>query len=228
MKRISELIEETNRRYPNDNFFLNFNDSLRTTPNKEKYYRVYNEALMVLDDESWQILKEKALRHFLDHREGQRKQGFFNILNEAFAYRYLVSKGYENVRCREDTRVPSPDIEFIVNNKKRCCEVKTSNISDDEIDRREKIGVVYDTYKEYGNLNELFFANKLPSIINKAEKQLNNFINNNFIFIIIIFDDFTLEFKQTYKERLISFLNENKYHNLIIKMGLDSEELSIK
>lgn len=53
----------------------------------KKYYQVYNNALIVLDDESWKILKEKALQHYFDHRRGQKKQSFFNQLNEAFAYR---------------------------------------------------------------------------------------------------------------------------------------------
>jgi hypothetical protein len=86
MKRILELIVDVRRRDPNDRFFSNFEHSCQISEQKTKYYSAYNNALMVLDDESWQILKEKALQHYFDHpRKGQKKQGFFNQLNEAFA-----------------------------------------------------------------------------------------------------------------------------------------------
>ena len=76
MDRIRELIACVRSRYPDEDFFSNFEESCRINNDKKKYYQVYNRALMVLDNKSWQILKEKALRHFLDHRKGQKKQGF--------------------------------------------------------------------------------------------------------------------------------------------------------
>lgn len=87
MKRIREIIADIRNRYPDDDFFSDFESSCRNSPIMKKYYQVYNNALIVLDDESWKILKEKALQHYFDHRRGQKKQSFFNQLNEAFAYR---------------------------------------------------------------------------------------------------------------------------------------------
>jgi hypothetical protein len=127
-----ELIAEVRGRYPKDDFFSNFEESCRIWPNKRKYYQRYERLLKILDKESWNILKEKALKHFLHHREGQRKQGFFNILNEAFAYRYLFSKVFDNVRFLEEEKNRSnPDITFTLKSDLKCCEVKTLGISDD-------------------------------------------------------------------------------------------------
>ncbi len=67
---------------------------------------------MMLDDESWHILKEKALQHYFDHRKSQKTQGFFNQLNEAFAYRYLVNKGFKNIRFIKEDKNKRPDIEY--------------------------------------------------------------------------------------------------------------------
>jgi len=143
MRRVLELIADIRNRYPDDDFFSDFEDSCRTNPEKKKSYRTYDDALLVLDDESWQILKCKALEHYMDHRKGQRKQGFFNQLNEAFAYRYLIrKKGFKDVRfIKEDKKKSSPDIGFSVHNKQRYCEVKTLGISDDLINRWNTIAV---------------------------------------------------------------------------------------
>jgi len=86
--RIREIVAEAVALYPEDDFFANFEQRCRALPAVLKEFRAYGRALAVLDDESWCILKDKALRYYLDHREGQRKQGFFHQLNEAFAYRY--------------------------------------------------------------------------------------------------------------------------------------------
>ena len=94
MTRISEIIANIRHEHPNDDFFSDFENSCRIEPTKRKYYHAYNKSLMAIDEESWLILKGKALQHYLNHRSGQRKQGFFNQLNEAFAYRYLVSTGF--------------------------------------------------------------------------------------------------------------------------------------
>ncbi len=86
MKRIRELVAEIRKTYPADDFFADFEESCRIEPLKRNHYRSYNDALGMLDDESWNILKEKAIEHFYNERVGQRKQAFFNQLNEAFAY----------------------------------------------------------------------------------------------------------------------------------------------
>ena len=88
MRRFRELITAIRTAYPGDKFFADFEANLRV-PARYKQCRYYNDALMLLDDQSWAILKAKAIQQYENHREGQTKQPFFNQLNEAFAYRHL-------------------------------------------------------------------------------------------------------------------------------------------
>ena len=98
MTRIRELVAAVRKKHPDDSFFAGFEESCRINKKKERAYRTYDDALKVLDAKSWQILKGKAIDHFLNHRNGQLKQGFFNQLNEAFAYRHLRQQNYLNIR----------------------------------------------------------------------------------------------------------------------------------
>ncbi|MGA8409167.1 MAG: hypothetical protein WB680_18480, partial [Candidatus Acidiferrales bacterium] len=109
MKRFRELIAAVREKHPSDTFFADFESSCLREPLKRKHYRCYNDALMLLDDESWNILKEKAVKYFMVRREGQLKEGFFNQLNEAFAYRYLLHRGMENIRFVKEAKVKRPD-----------------------------------------------------------------------------------------------------------------------
>jgi hypothetical protein len=83
VQRIRELIAAVRERFPDDVFFTSGEDSLL---DKLDHYKTYGAALMCLDDESWNILKEKAIQNSPAERKGQTKQPFFNLLNEAFAY----------------------------------------------------------------------------------------------------------------------------------------------
>ena len=96
MRRIRELIAVVNEAHPKDRFFANIDTTLRASRQARAQYRAYGRALNCLDPQSWAELKEKAARHFLDHRKGQLKQGFFNQLNEAFAYEHLTRRGSMN------------------------------------------------------------------------------------------------------------------------------------
>jgi hypothetical protein len=169
MKRIREIIGDLRYRYPRDDFFPSFEESCRISPEKRCYYYLYNKALMALDDDSWEILKDKALRHYLDHRKGQKKQGFFNQLNEAFAYRYLVRSGFDDVRLIKEEGRTSPDIRFAVHNTQNYCEVKTLGVSDDEINRRSSRNVIDGPV--YVALSDGFF-NKFSDAVATARKQI--------------------------------------------------------
>src|SRR6476646_2260896 len=98
MRRIRELIASVSAAHPGDDFFAGVEQTLKVAPDARRQYEAYERALSVLDPESWAVLQAKAVAHFTDHRPGQRKQGFFNQLNDAFAYQYLVRRGYKQVR----------------------------------------------------------------------------------------------------------------------------------
>jgi hypothetical protein len=97
MQRIRELIASTKTKYPSDEFFSSIETTWKTSRQARAQYAGYERALRVLDPESWAALKAKAVAHFSDHRKGQLKQGFFNQLNEAFAYEHLVRSGCQCV-----------------------------------------------------------------------------------------------------------------------------------
>jgi hypothetical protein len=217
MRRIYEILGELRNRYPNDDFFCNFEESCLISPEKKFYNNLYNKALMVLDDSSWHILKNKALEHYRNHRNGQMKQGFFNQLNEAFAYRYLVGRGFNDVCFIKEGNGKSPDIMFTVNNIQSYCEVKTLSISDDEITRRGR-GTAFDC-EVYVRLNEQFFK-KFSEAIETAREQIKAYGTNGLIYILIKFDDFTLDYYQNYRKQLISFSKKHGFNNLFIKIGL--------
>jgi hypothetical protein len=214
MRRFRELVADTRKTFPDDDFFAGFENNCRTTI--VKHYRSYNEALMVLDDESWKILKEKAINHFQHERDGQRKQGFFNQLNEAFAYRYLLHKGFNDVRFIKEGKGKSPDIHFINGGTESCCEVKTLCISDDEISRRTGHSV-YDgaVYR----VLDSGFLNKLDHDIAKAWEQIHSFGENGLVFILIQFDDIALDHYRRYRKQLNEFSKTRGFENLILKVG---------
>src|ERR1700722_9370641 len=128
MKRFRELITAIRTAYPAAKFFAEFEKNIQVSA-RRKIYRYYNDALMLLDGESWAILKAKAIQQYMNHRQGQTKEHFFNQLNEAFAYRYLLNCKFQNIRLIKEGKKPPPDIRFLDHGKERSCEVKSIGIS---------------------------------------------------------------------------------------------------
>lgn len=217
MKRINEIIADLKNRYPNDDFFSNFTESCRISADKRRQYQIYNKALMTLDDESWQILKDKALKHYRDHREGQKKQGFFNQLNEAFAYRYLTNKDFKNIRFIKEDKKTRPDIEYMLEHAKCYCEVKTLGISDDEISRRGS-GSVYDG-KVYNSLGDGFLK-KLQQAVESARTQIKALGPEGLVYILMRFDDISSDHYENYRKQLTDFSKRQGFKNLYIKIGI--------
>ena len=219
MKRIHELITDIKTCHPNDGFFDNFAESCQLSHDKRKQYKIYNRALMMLDDESWLILKEKAIKHYFDHRKGQKKQGLFNQLNEAFAYRHLVNRGYNNVRfIKENNKGKRPDIEYMVDETKYYCEVKTLGISDDEINFRGSGSVIDGS--TYYCLGAGFLDVKFKKAVCDAWLQINQLGNEGLVFVLIRFDDIALDHYSHYRKQLIRFSKRQGFQNLFIKIGL--------
>jgi hypothetical protein len=214
MQRFRELIVGIRERYPSDAFFADFEDSCRLAI-KRKHYRCYNDAMMLLDDESWRILREKAIEHFGTERKGQQKQGFFNQLNEAFAFRYLLRRGFEDIRFIKETKAKTPDISFVDRGMDSYCEVKTVGISDDEIERRATRGVI--DCGVYFNLSA-GFQRKLSEDIDRAWEQIRAAGENGIVFILVRFDDIALHHHRRYRQQLTEFCRTRGFENLVIKI----------
>jgi len=186
-------------------------------PEVLKDFRAYYIALSTLDDESWAILKNKALRHYLDHRKGQKKQGFFHQLNEAFAYRHLVKQGFHNVRFLKEGKRKTPDIIYTDRGVQNYCEVKSLGISDKEIDRRNSI-TWYDA-SVYFDLGD-GFANKLRNAVRGAKQQILSAGTQGMVYVVVEIDDFTLRHYKSYRKELIGVLLNLGIGGVFIKLGL--------
>jgi hypothetical protein len=180
------------------------------------HYRAYDRALAILDGESWDILKRKAVEQFSNERIGQRKQGLFAQLNEAFAYRYLLNIGHERVRFLEEGKQKTPDIEFVSHGRPSYCEVKTIGVSDDEINFRT--GLPPRTSRDYAKLSE-GFLNKLSVDYAEAWQQIHAVGDNGLVFVLVEFDDIVLDHYRGYRKQITAFCEEGHFNDLIIKIG---------
>ena len=217
MRRIRELIALAKERYPNDDFFSGVKQSLKLVPKARAQYQAYERALSTLNSESWIVLRDKAIAHFTDHRDGQLKQGFFNQLNDAFAYQYLVRRGYEHVRILRETGETQPDIEYMDGGEQRFCEVKTIGISDEVIARRAKVQVTSSSI--YQELPSKFLI-KLERTLNAADYQIKARRGTGLLFLLMYFDDFTLDHYDRYREQISACLESHTAENIYIKIGL--------
>jgi hypothetical protein len=215
MRRVRELVSTVRSAYPKDGFFADFEEFCRKTPAKQKAYRTYEDAFRWLDDDSWQLLKKKAVAHFRDHRPGQLKQGFFNQLNEAFAYRYLVRQGFRRVRMLPEQGRRIPDIEYYADSERRHCEVKTIGIADDEIRRRGSRRAFSNVYVQLGAP----FVGKLRSTIDAARSQIAAQGTTGLVYVVMIFDDFALDNYGSYRRELARFAKAESIADVYIKVG---------
>jgi hypothetical protein len=221
MRHICELIALAKVAHPHDGFFSNLDDTMKVLPEVRAQYQAYERALASLDPNSWAVLRDKALAHFTDHRTGQRKQGFFNQLNEAFAYQYLVGRGYGQVRVLREVGKTQPDIEYMDGPEKCFCEVKTIGISQELIARREAVQAHCSSI--YYELST-GFLDKFCSTLETAERQIKACGSKGLIYLVVHFDDFTLEHYKTYKRQITACLEAHTTENVYVKIGLRGEK----
>ncbi|OGR05013.1 MAG: hypothetical protein A2511_08455 [Deltaproteobacteria bacterium RIFOXYD12_FULL_50_9] len=215
MDRFRELVALIQAEYSCDRFFANYDQKL-TVPELGDDYRTYERTLHFLDPESWAELRTKAVKHFMDQRPGQLKQGFFNQLNDAFAYRHLVRRGYRQVRVLRENSKTQPDLEYFDGCERLFCEVKTLGLSDLEIARRH----VPRRFRSsiYYQLDECFLS-KLRSTLDVAQNQISA-RGSGMVYLIMHFDDFTLEHYDNYRKQVHSCLQEHTANNVYVQVGL--------
>lgn len=217
MQRIRELIALAKEAHPTDRFFDNLDQTLTLSPGARAQYQAYERALSSIDQDSWNVLRKKTISHFMDHRKGQKKQGFFNQLNEAFAYEHLIKSGAQQIRVMKETGKTQPDILFTEDGVTKYCEVKTICISDDLIRRRETIQVTSSSI--YYQLSPEFLS-KLGSSIDAADRQLRATGASGLIYLLIGFDDFTLEYYKTYRKQIVACIEAHSATNIHVKVGI--------
>ena len=110
-----------------------------------------------MDMSSWKNLKERAFPYLCKFDNGRGWQQLISILNEAYAYKYLIDIGCEKVAFIPTQKEKTPDLEGYLQNQMVLCEVKSIGESDNEADRRAEQKVRNSSIK----LSDEFFLKKL-------------------------------------------------------------------
>src|SRR5262249_35295839 len=137
-------------------------------------------------------------------------------LNESFAYRHLVRRGFTGVRLLPEDGRRVPDIRYRHGRRIKHCEVKTISISDDEISRRESSEVFSNVYVR---LQQGFFK-KLASDIVAAKTQIVERGTGGLVYVVVVWDDIALDYYQSYRRALAAFASVNGIDDVHIKVGL--------
>jgi hypothetical protein len=217
MRRMRDLIKMVNEAHPNDQFFATIDDTLRSSSQARAIYTAYDQALSCLDEKSWGVLSKKAIEHYPNHRTDQTKQHFFNQLNEAFAYQFLLQQGYKSVEVLQEDGTTKPDISYSDGVGRLYCEVKSIGVSDDELSRFNA-EESFDTsiYRELS----AGFLNKLDYDLKQAHRQISSQGGLGLVFVVARFDDFTLSHYGRYREQISEFLNSHEVQDVFVKVGL--------
>lgn len=224
MHRVSQLVRLFRVAHPSDSFFNEFEASLAVCPLKRNYYNAYERAFSVLDTVSWENLCEKAVRHAHETRHRQIKGPFFDQLNDAFACKWLMSRGFRGVFIMPEPISPKkgqkcPDIKFLHSEKQFYCDVKTIASSRAELDARHV--PKYRDSSRYLTLHPTFFK-KLDDAVANGIEQIHAMGKNGLVFVIVNFDDFTMTYYKEHKVQIANHLRNHVSFPLIIQFGIDS------
>ena len=233
MARVHDLIAAIRTAHPTDPFFHNFEASLRTDPLKRSYYAAYERAFSCLDDTSWTNLRSKAVAHSHEQRPKRVKAPLFDQLNDAFAYRWLVNRGFSQVTILpEDHRATqkSPDISFCGCGRELACDVKTLNVSNNELDRRcapdynipdgtPANPKYYDWSTTFQKLHPTFFK-KIDEAVAKGTEQIRTRCKNGLVFILVHSDDYASTFYPEHRVCIASHLRRFQDIAVVVKFGV--------
>ncbi len=221
LQRISELRDYSiSLRSPKA--YFQPDDTKLSDPRKRKFFLALECELQRLDAETWAFLKSEALPRLKAPHPTRGWQQLFDTLNEAKGYNHLVRIGCANVKFipRSTTdKVQTPDLQAFLGAAKVLCEVKTINVSDDEIERFATGGV--GTTLPY--LEEEFF-NKLSSVIQTASSQLLAFDQGSaarrIVYVVFNFDDRLHECADEYQKQIEIYIATASIPNVEIVLDI--------
>lgn len=153
-------------------------------------------------------LKSEASLRLTQRHSGRGWHQLFDILNEARAYNYLKRTGCTRVRFIRRSHRRTPDLEGSCTLGRSLCEVKTINISDEEVAAR--IGPPKARSLPI-NLTP-GFLNKLRTTIETAKQQMAAYDSQgtavHLVYLNILFDDFFAELKEEYYQQIDQYLTD--------------------
>jgi len=110
-----------------------------------------------------------------------------------------------------------PDIEYLDSIERRFCEVKTIGISDEVIARRATLQVTSSSiYQELS----AGFLRKLESALDIANSQIKVRRGKGLIYLLVHFDDFTLDYYDRYRKQIATCLASHTAESIYVKIGL--------
>ncbi len=218
MIRFNELIRELEEIYPDDWWLKAFNSEAAQDEVFVRKFDVYRNSLSELDPESWEILKSKSILAFKQTIGRRGKNQFFNLLNESLAYQYLKNMTFTEVSMIKESNAKTPDLSFQLNEETQYCEVKTINVSEEQLDLYDDETIQISSF-DYSKLTDQFFS-KLSSTIESAYTQFSFPSDKNIVYIVIKFDDFSRLNTQNYIDSISKFLRSKfKKQSIFIRFG---------
>ena len=188
LPRLYDLYDRSDKTHP-DNYFANF-PARRAEILFEKIFKQWEETLRALDPKAWEQLTEKTLDSGTKKHPRRQYAQLFDFLNEARGYALLVDRGYDQIsfidcKCRQKKK--SPDLLGESQNSTAILEVKTIDISDKELDWRERDQ--FQTRTVIGLSDK--FREKVCSTIDHARKQLDAYsksVDKKIVLLLVRFD----------------------------------------
>jgi hypothetical protein len=190
-----------------DAYFQNFDQKLADSEHIRDIYLRWERLLEGLDAKAWEHLKKEAAPRLTQRdKKGRGWQQLFDILNEARAYNYLKSIGCTGAHFVPRSRERSPDLEADLASDRVICEVKSLNISDEEIAARIGPPRVRSGQISVGP----GFLKKLRATVETARLQMLAYdpvgAAVHVVYLNVVFDDFLAERKEAYFQQIDEYL----------------------
>lgn len=203
LTRLYELKDSIGDQADRDAYFQSFDENLANSADIRDAYIRLEHVLQELDPIAWSHLKEEACKRLrLRDKRGRGWQQLFDVLNEARAYRYLKVIGCSKIRFIPRSERRTPDLECVLDSSRVICEVKTINISDEEVSARTGPPKV----RSIDLSLSAEFLKKLRSTVEAAKQQLSALDvapeDIRLVYLNIIFDDFLAENKEAYFKQI--------------------------
>jgi hypothetical protein len=220
-RRVSELRNLSIDLHSPEAYFR-ADDNKLSDPYRRKFFLALESDLQGLDAEAWEFLKSEAQPQLKAPDQKRGWQRLFDKLNEAKSYNYLVSIGCENVKFiprAKAVRVETPDLKGLLDAATVLCEVKTINVSDDEINRFATRGVGNTLpYLEKG------FFDKLGHDIKKASSQLLAFDDSSaahrIVYVVFNFNDGLHEYADEYQRQIEAYIESASLANIEVVLDV--------
>jgi len=225
VNRVLELVSATRTAHPSDTFFAGLERSLATRSLKRSFYAAYERAFAKLDHESWSNLVRKAVTHFHETRPHQLKGPFFDQLNDAFAYSWLLRKHFQEVRVLPErsgsNQSKQPDIAYQHQGVRYLCDTKTVNTSVQELQNRKTIA--YRDSSRYAVLHPTLLR-KYDDAIQNGKKQIDATGEHGLVFVVAWLDDFTMTYAAAHRRIIRTHLRRQTFP-VVVQFGLNPRSI---